>query len=397
MDKIRLMAKAPLKFIWQHPGWPRLTFDAGAASLHLSAAAREQGVVEGKASAVGMGSSAEFLTEVLTDEVIATAAIEGEHLAPASVRSSIARRLGIGASSSQTQQVDGLVDVIRDASEGFLAPLDEERLWRWHSALFPGGTSGIRRIAVGRYRDHDEAMQIVSGQIGREVVHYEAPPSADVAREMAAFLAWFGASPLSGAAVQGPVLDGIARAAIAHLWFESIHPFEDGNGRLGRAIVDLAIAQYLGAPSRLVSLSSQFLRNRKGYYDALNHAQRGGLDVTDWVCWFADQFAQACRHSGTLIDKALEKSRFWAVHATVAINERQRKVVQRLLDDGDGGFWGGLNAEKYGKMTGASKATATRDLAALLTAHMLWTTGQGRAIRYFVNVPGWAHGQGESA
>jgi Fic family protein len=144
-------------------------------------------------------------------------------------------------------------------------------------------------------------------------------------------------------------------------------------------------------------LSGQFLRNRKGYYDALNHAQCGGVDVTEWVCWFADQFARACRHSSTIIDTAIEKSRFWAAHSGVAVNERQRKVVQRLLDDGDGGFLGGLNAEKYGKMTGASKATATRDLAALLEAQMLWSTGQGRGTRYFVNVPGWTHGPGDAA
>lgn len=395
---MRLMAESAPKFIWQRAAWPGLTFDAAVASARLAGAAREQGIVEGKASAVGVGSSAEFLTDVLTDEVVATAAIEGEQLAPASVRSSIARRLGIGTSSSRTRDVDGLVDVIQDAAEGYLAPLDDDRLWRWHSALFPGGTSGIRRIAVGRYRDHPEAMQIVSGQLGREVIHYEAPPSGSVQREMSAFLSWFAASapPRPGAA-GGAALDGIARAAIAHLWFESIHPFEDGNGRLGRAIVDQAIAQYLGAPTRLVSLSAQFLRNRKGYYDALNEAQRGEVDVTAWVCWFADQFALACRHTSTIIDKAIEKSQFWARHSGAAVNDRQRKVVQRLLDDGDGGFLGGLNAEKYRKMTGASKATATRDLGALLEAGMLWTVGQGRGTRYYLNMPGWTHGQGPDA
>ena len=391
---MRLMSNSAPKFIWQHAEWPSLTFDAGVASLHLAGAAREQGIVEGKASAVGVGASAEFLTDVLTDEVVATAAIEGEQLAPASVRSSIARRLGLGNSSSKTRDVDGLVDVIQDASEGYLAPLDDDRLWRWHSALFPGGTSGIRRIAVGRYRDHAEAMQIVSGQLGREVIHYEAPPSGSVPGEMSAFLSWFAGSAPSREAAGAGSLDGIARAAIAHLWFESIHPFEDGNGRLGRAIVDQAIAQYLGAPTRLVSLSAQFLRNRKGYYDALNEAQRGEVDVTAWVCWFADQFALACRYTSTIIDKAIEKSQFWARHSSAAVNERQRKVVQRLLDDGDGGFLGGLNAEKYGKMTGASKATATRDLGALFDAGMLWTAGQGRATRYYLNVPGWTHGQG---
>lgn len=398
--RIRLMSRTSPKFIWQQAGWPHLSFDASAAHGALMLAAREQGVVEGKASAVGIGPSAEFLSEVLIDEVIATAAIEGERLPPASVRSSIARRHGLVESSSQTGQVDGLVDVIRDASEGYLLPLDQDRLCRWQSALFPGGTSGIRRIAVGRYRDHPDAMQIVSGQHGREVVHYEAPPSAAVPKEMDAFLAWFARTAPATALVSGPgtrelELDGVARASIAHLWFESIHPFEDGNGRLGRAVVDQAIAQYLGGPTRLVSLSSQFLRNRRGYYDALNQSQRGGLDVTPWVSWFADQFAQACRHSSMVIDRALEKSRFWAEHAGAIVNERQRKVVQRLLDDGDGGFLGGLNAEKYGNMTGASKATATRDLAALVEAGMLWAIGRGKGVRYFVNVPGWMHGHGD--
>lgn len=394
---MRLVDSQPQHFIWQRSAWPALTYDAAVASDHLVKAAREQGIVEGKASVVGIGSSAEFLTDVLADEVISTAAIEGEHLAPASVRSSIARRLGLGQSSSKTRDVDGLVDVIRDAAEGYLAPLDDDRLWRWHSALFPGGTSGLRRIAVGRYRDHAEAMQIVSGPIGREVVHYEAPPSGAIAGEMRVFLAWFAESSPLGTATSAAGADGIARAAIAHLWFESIHPFQDDNGRLGRAIVDQAIAQYLGGPTRLVSLSAQFLRNREGYYNALNEAQRGDVDVTAWVCWFADQFAQACRHSSTIIERALEKSQFWARYSAVAINERQRKVVQRLLDDGDGGFLGGLNAAKYGRMTGAAKATATRDLGALLEAGMIWTLGQGRATRYYVNVPGWTHGVDDAA
>ena len=330
--------------------------------------------------------------------MIATAAIEGEQLPPASVRSSIARRLGLAQGGPQARQVDGLVDVIRDASDGYRAPLDHDRLYRWQSALFPGGTSGIRRIVVGRYRDHEDAMQIVSGEQGKEVVHYEAPPSVAVPKEMQAFLEWFARTtpstePTAGSAEQRPEIDGVARAAIAHLWFESVHPFEDGNGRLGRAIVDQAIAQYLGGPTRLVSLSSQFLRNRGGYYDALNEAQRGGLDITAWVSWFAEQYALACKHSSTVIDSALEKSRFWAEHAGTIVNERQRKVVQRLLDDGDGGFKGGLNAEKYGKMTGASKPTATRDLAALVDAGMLWTNGRGKGVRYYINVPGWMHGQ----
>lgn len=207
---------------------------------------------------------------------------------------------------------------------------------------------------------------------------------------MARFVTWFAkTTPVPGRA---PEIDGLARAAIAHLWFESIHPFEDGNGRIGRAIVDMAMAQDHRAPVRLVSLSRQLLESRKGYYDALNAAQRGTGDATDWVVWFAQQYARAGERSSSVIDRAIEKARFWAHHAGINLNERQRKVLQRLLDDGDGGFLGGLNAEKYTQITGTSKPTATRDLADLVRAGLLWTTGQGKAMRYYVKVPGWTHG-----
>jgi Fic family protein len=189
-----------------------------------------------------------------------------------------------------------------------------------------------------------------------------------------------------------PEIDGLARAAIAHLWFESIHPFEDGNGRIGRAIVDMAIAQDHCATVRLYSLSRQLMESRKGYHDALSAAQRGTGDATNWVVWFAQQYSLACQRSSQLIDRAIEKARFWADHAEGEFNERQRKVMQRLLDDGDGGFLGGLNAEKYIKITGTSKPSATRDLADLVRAGLLWSTGRGKAVRYYVNMPGWNHG-----
>jgi Fic family protein len=201
-----------------------------------------------------------------------------------------------------------------------------------------------------------------------------------------------GAKPARRAAAPLQALDGLARAAIAHVWFETIHPFEDGNGRIGRAIVDMAIAQDHRSPPRLYSLSRELLESRRGYYDALNEASTGTGDVTGWVAFFAQQFAAACRRTGRIVDAALAKSRFWTEHSAVELNTRQRKVLQRLLDDGDGGFLGGLNAEKYMKMTQASKATATRDLSALVIAGLLWTTGQGKGVRYHVNVPGWTHG-----
>lgn len=324
---------------------------------------------------------------------MATSAIEGENLDPASVRSSVLRKLGLEppAGSERNRQVDALVDVVQDAVVGFDKPLVHERLFRWQSALFPGGTSGLHRIAVGKYRDHADAMQMVSGMPGKEVVHYTAPPSAQVHSEMEALLQWFARTAPGGAKAQA--LDGIVRAALAHLWFETIHPFEDGNGRIGRAIVDRAMAQDLGTPTRLYSISRQMLTTRKGYYDALSAAQHGSTDVSAWVHWFAQTFEHACAASIDLLDTALEKSKFWAMHSQVGLNERQRKVIGRLLHDGDGGFLGGLNAQKYIKMTGASKPTATRDLGELVRHGLLLTRGQGKAVRYYVAVPGWQHSE----
>lgn len=392
---MRLMVSRKRLYVWQQPRWPELTLDYQRAGPALSDARRMQGVIEGKAQAIGLERDGQIAREVMEAEVIATAAIEGERLDPAAVRSSVMRRLGLASTGPHDRSVDGLVGVINDAASGFEAPLDDDRLYRWQSALFPGGTSGIRRIAVGRYRDHEAPMQIVSGPPDKEVVHYEAPPSHQVAAEMTRFLDWFART--TPAPAYRPEIDGLARAAIAHLWFESIHPFEDGNGRIGRAIVDMAIAQDHRGAVRLYSLSRQLLESRGGYYDALNAAQRGTGDATEWVVWFAQQYSLACERSSKVIDRAIEKARFWADHASIELNERQRKVLQRLLDDGDGGFLGGLNAEKYIKITSTSKPSATRDLADLVRVGLLWTTGQGKAMRYYVNVPGWNHGVDRSS
>jgi Fic family protein len=323
-------------------------------------------------------------------EVVATAAIEGEKLDPSAVRSSVMRKLGLADEGPVHRHVDGLVDVISDATQALDEPLDEGRLCRWQAALFPGGISGVGRIATRQYRTHADPMQIVSGRPGRELVHYEAPPSDQVAHEMNQFLRWF--NETAPRPDRPPVMDGLARAAVAHLWFETIHPFEDGNGRIGRAIADMAIAQDTRASIRLYSLSRQLLLQRSAYYDALNSAQCGTCDLTEWVQWFTAQFSDACQQSSHVIDAAVAKSRFWAGSAKANLNDRQRKVLQRLLDDGDGGFAGGLNAAKYMKMTGASKATATRDLATLVQEELVWTSGQGKALRYYIAVPGWKHG-----
>lgn len=390
-------------YLWQHPGWPGLVFDAGALEYDLNLARLQQGRLLGQMDAIGAADAQEVTRELWVQEAMATAAIEGEKLDLEAVRSSVYRRLGLADLPTHDRHVDGLVEVMQDATDGYQSVLDEDRLCRWQSALFPGGTSGLRRIAVGRYRDHADPMQIVSGRQGREVVHYTAPASANVAAQMQLFLAWFEetrpshhtATPLSHstpAQSAAPSVNGIARAAIAHLWFESIHPFEDGNGRLGRAIVDMAIAQDLGSPARLFGLSRQMLESRAAYYDALNHAQLGDLDVTPWVQWFVRAFTACCIKSQAVVKQALEKAAFRLRASGFSLNERQNKILSRLLEAGDGGFLGGMTADKYSKITGTSKATATRDLAELLRHGLLMVEGVGKATRYAVNVEGWNQG-----
>ncbi|MBU3737519.1 MAG: Fic family protein [Rhodoferax sp.] len=397
-----LMSARPA-WIWQQPDWPVLGYDPQATAVDLSLALRWTGIVEGKAAAIGLQDSLPLVLDAYAEEALATARMEGQALPPDAVRSSVLRHLGLSQQGPVDRHADGLVAVLADATQAPGEPLTEDRLCRWQAALFPTGLSGLQRIAVGRYRDHADPMQIVSGMPGRETVHYEAPPSRDVRRHMGAFLDWFAATNPAASPIGNPdnaapreTTDGISRAAIAHLWFESIHPFEDGNGRLGRAVVDLAMAQYLhsghGTSLRLVSLSTQWMRHRTAYYDALNEAQRGTGDVTGWVSWFAQQWTQACQTASKVMDQAVLKQRFWQTHASSVLQPRQRKVLQRLLDDGDGGFLGGLNADKYMKMTKVSKATATRDLALMVAAGQLRSQGKGRAVRYLVNVPEWLHG-----
>ncbi|NKI97141.1 DUF4172 domain-containing protein [Rhizobacter sp. SG703] len=297
-------------YLWQQARWPALSFDHQRVGPALVRARRLQGVVEAKALAIGIERDGQVACDLMADEAISTAAIQGERLDLAAVQSAVMRQLGLDASGPRDRRVDGLVEVLDDAMNGFAMPLDGERLQRWQSALFAGGACGGHPVAVGRYRDHAGPMQIVTGLPGREVVSYDAPPSRRVAKEMDRFLAWFAkTTPVPG---RLPPLDGLARAALAHLWFETIHPFEDGNGRVGRAIVDMAIAQDHRMPVRLYSLSRQLLESRKGYYDALNAAQRGNGDATDWVLWFAQQFALACERSSDVIDRAIEKARSWS-------------------------------------------------------------------------------------
>lgn len=377
------------QWIWQSPGWPAMGYRAGELVEPLSLARLEQGKLLGKADAVTTGDLSLAERDLWVDEALATAAIEGEALSADAVRSSVARRLGIDASfkAAVPRSVEGLLDVMEDAAADWNADLSEERLCRWQAALFQEGYVSLRKVRAGRYRIHDEPMQIVSGPLGRETVHYEAPPSQAVRREMDRFLAWFNASR---APARGEAIDGILRAALAHLWFESIHPFEDGNGRVGRAIVDMALAQDLKRADRLHGVAAELRRRQAAYYTHLNRAQRGGHDVTDWLLWFVDTFRASCAASATLIDEAIARAQFWARHRGVALNDRQRKALNRHLEAGPGRFTGGMTPRKYQAITGATGITATRDLTALAEAGLLLRQGAGRSTRYELSIPGWA-------
>jgi len=371
---------SPRRWIWQHPNWPAFTWDESVLSAGLSRARRAQGELAGVARVLDSKLDLSAQLEVLTLEGLTTSAIEGEKLDAESLRSSIARRLGlptVGLSQS-SRAVEGLVEVLLDATQRYDQPLTLERLSGWQAALFPTGRSGLVEIRVGKLRSH-APMQIVSGPIGRERVHYEAPPRARLRREMHTFLKWFNEPPAG--------LDGMLRAGLAHAWFEVLHPFEDGNGRVGRALLDMALAQDEGRSVRLYSLSARFMHQRDAYYASLERISCGGLDVTLWLKWFLEQLEAAIRSSESLVAAVVEKARFWMQHAQSEFNERQRKALNRMLEAQPGGFVGGMTNRKYANLTKTSPATAQRDLARLVEAGCLVLKGSGRGARYELKLP----------
>jgi Fic family protein len=372
-------------WVWQSPAWPNLTYRLDLLAEPLRRARSELGRLFGQAEMIGADEVARVERDVWSKEAVSTAAIEGETLDLASVRSSVGRRLGIASDFVATvpRNIEGLLDVMESAAADFDSELTAERLNRWQAALFPAGGSALRAVATGRYREHDAPMEIVSGPIGKTTVHYVAPPSAAVRSEMHSFLEWFNRT-------RDTALDGVLRAGLAHVRFETIHPYEDGNGRVGRAIIDMALAQDAHKPTRLHGMSIQLRRQQKDYYHALNQAQRSGGDVTEWLAWFALAFADSCRSSTELIGESLVRARFWSDHKNVVINQRQRKVLGKMLDAGPGRFEGGLTARKYVAMTGISAVTAWRDIEDLLTKKLI-TQGQGagRATHYNIGISGW--------
>ncbi|ACA95725.1 MULTISPECIES: Fic family protein [Burkholderia cepacia complex] len=371
------MMSGDYTFIWEAADWPAWRFDLPALATPLADVSRAQGMLAGRLADVGLGLRDEASLAALTDDVVKTSAIEGENLNVASVRSSIARRLGvdIGALAPVDRHVEGVVDMVLDATTHSAAPVTEARLFGWHAALFPTGYSGLSRITVGRWRtDASGPMQVVSGPIGRQRVHFEAPPAARVPDEIGRFLAWLNAPPAE------PLL---IRAGLAHLWFVTLHPFDDGNGRIARALGDLVLARADRSPQRFYSLSAQIQRERNAYYDVLERTQRGSLDVTEWLAWFLNTLGRAIDHAHTTLDAVLIKARFWQRCAGVAMNERQVKVMNRLLD----GFEGKLTTTKWAALAKCSQDTALRDITELVEQGMLRRSASGGRSTSYELVP----------
>jgi len=348
-------------YIYEQKNWPQFTWDANALSGRLGAAHRLQERLLGRMETVGFPLRAEATLQSLTEEVLKSSEIEGEILDKEQVRSSIARRLGmdIGALVRADRNVEGVVEMMLDATQKFMQPLTTKRLHDWHAALFPTGRSGMRKITVGGWRkDRKEPMQIVSGPLGRERVHYQAPAASELSREMRQFLQWF--NDYDGT-------DLILRAGIAHLWFVTIHPFEDGNGRIARAITDMALARSEKIAQRFYSMSAQIRQERKDYYDILEATQKGALDVTAWLDWFLGCLGRAFDGADTILENTLKKAYFWESHRHISFSERQRTVINRLLN----GFEGKLTSSKWAKLAKCSQDTAGRDIDDLVKRGIL--------------------------
>ena len=370
-----MAAKLLKPWIWQRPEWPKFYWDSARLARPLANARRAQGELIGMARLLDPDSNLRAQLEVLTSDGVATSAIEGERLDPNAVRSSLARRLGLPTAGlpAPPRSVEGLVDVLIDATQKLDKPLTVKMLGNWQASLFPTGRSGLTKIRVGQLRG-TARMQIVSGPIGKQLVHYEAPPRPRLERELKRFVQWFNAPPAD--------LDGLLRAGVAHAWFELIHPFEDGNGRVGRALLDRALAQDENRPARLYSLSARFMAARNEYYDALQALSRGTLDATDLLRWFLDQIVAACADSAHTVERVLAKARFWMRHGQSRLNVRQQKALNALLDAGPDGFVGGMTNKKYAHLNRVSPATAQRDLADLAVRGVLKAQGGGRSARY---------------
>jgi Fic family protein len=360
-------------YIYQQPDWPRLHWVREAVVDALADVRHRQGRLIGLMEALGFHLRREAVLGTLVEDVVKSSDIEGEKLDAAQVRSSVARRLGmdVGGIGRADRDVEGVVEMMLNATGRYDEPLTAERLFDWHASLFPTGRSGMRRIAVGAWRGSgSDPMQVVSGPAGRERVHFEAPPAAGLDAEMETLLEWFEAPP---------AIDPVLMAGLAHLWFVTIHPFDDGNGRIARAVADMALARSEGSSQRFYSMSSQIRAERNAYYEVLERTQRGTTDVTEWLDWFLACLGRSIDSAHATLAGVLAKARFWERAAGLSLNDRQRLVLNRLLD----GFEGKLTTSKWAKLAKCSQDTALRDIVFLVDHGILVRNpGGGRSASY---------------
>jgi Fic family protein len=350
-----------MTYIYERKGWPKLAWDRAMLADKLAHVRHHQGRLIGRMEGLGFSLRNEAVLQTLTQDVLKTSDIEGEKLDQDQVRSSIARRLGldIGGLTPSDRNVDGVVEMMLDATQSYAGPLTKDRLFAWHAALFPAGYSGMHRITVGDWRDDKSGpMRVVSGAIGKEKVHFQAPPTERLPKEMQAFLTWFN---------KAIDLDPVIKAGIAHLRFVTIHPFEDGNGRIARAIADMALARSEECAQRFYSMSAQIRQERNAYYDMLEKTQRGGLDVTAWLEWFLNCLDRAFHRAESTLGNVQRKARFWEDHLRDGLNDRQGLIINRLFD----GFEGKLTSSKWAKIAKCSQDTASRDINDLLRKKIL--------------------------
>lgn len=372
-----LAMKRPPIYIHQLKNWPDFTWDNDALSLKVGKVRHMQGLLTGKMSALGFHLQKEAVLDTVTLDVLKSTEIEGEFLNSDQVRSSVARKLGMDIPGlvRSARNVDGVVDMMLNATQKFDKPLSKERLFDWHSSLFPVGKSGMYKIVVGNWRDDSTGpMQVVSGPMGKERVHYEAPESKKLNKEMAAFIKWFNATDK---------LDPVIKAAVAHLWFVTIHPFDDGNGRIARAIADMQLARADGNNQRFYSMSAQIRVERNKYYSILEKTQKGKLDITEWIEWFLDCLISALNATDTTLSNVLGKVKFWEKHANTSLNDRQKRIVNKLFD----GFDGKLTSSKWAKINKCSPDTALRDIQDLIQKEILTKDpAGGRSTNYVLRL-----------
>ena len=356
-----------MTYIYQKKDWPHFTWNTERLVSHLSAARYEQGLLLGKMQDLGYRLKEEATLAALTEETVKSSAIEGEELNPESVRSSLARRMGLEAGGTRAvdRNVEGIVEMMLDATQKYAQPLKEERLFGWHAALFPTGRSGMRKVKTGTWRTG--GMEVVSGPEGKEKIHFEGPGPEAVEPDMRAFVAWYEDNATS--------TEPLIKAGLAHLYFVTIHPFEDGNGRIARAITEMSLARLENSAQRFYSMSSQIREDRKGYYEILESTQKGGMDVGEWLVWFLDCLGRAIGRANELTAGVLAKEAFWrhVRQRSIEVSERQKKIINQLLD----GFEGKLTTEKWGKLAKISHDTALRDIQDLITKGILKQEGSG--------------------